>query len=76
MFGDKGIYLDLIIINVTGYYKGLNYNPGDKFNDINHEYNVIKFNYIWYPVDATWGSGYIINDIIIFIQNNFFLYFV
>ena len=31
-------------------------NPGDKFNDINHEYNVIKFNYIWYPVDASWGS--------------------
>ena len=23
----------------------------------NHEYNVIKLNYKWYPIDSTWGAG-------------------
>ena len=28
-------------------------------NDTNHEYNVIKLNNKWYPIDSTWGAGHL-----------------
>ena len=59
LYRDIGIYLDLIIENVSCYAKGVGYEPGDKFYSTNHEYNVIKLNDIWYPIDSTWGAGHI-----------------
>ena len=59
LYRDIGIYLDLIIENVSCYAKGVSYKPGDKFYSTNHEYNVIKLNDIWYPIDSTWGAGHI-----------------
>ena len=59
LYRDIGIYIDLIIENVSCYAKGVGYKPGDKFYSTNHEYNVIKLNDIWYPIDSTWGAGHI-----------------
>ena len=59
LYRDIGVYIDLIIENVSCYAKGVGYEPGDKFYSTNHEYNVIKLNDIWYPIDSTWGAGHI-----------------
>ncbi len=59
LYRDIGVYIGLTIENVTCYAKGVGYNPGDKFTSTDHEYNVIKFNDIWYPIDSTWGAGHI-----------------
>ena len=59
LYRDIGVYIGLTIENVSCYAKGVGYNPGDKFTSTDHEYNVIKFNDIWYPIDSTWGAGHI-----------------
>ena len=52
-------YLDLDVECVTCYAKGVSYEPGQKMNESNHEYNVIKLNNQWYPIDSTWGAGHL-----------------
>ena len=53
-FGD---YLGLDIICVGGYAKGYGYNPNEKISRSNHEWNIIKFNNVYYQIDSTWGAG-------------------
>ena len=52
-------FLGLEVECVTCYAKGVGYQPGDKMNSTNHEYNVIKLDDKWYPIDSTWGAGHI-----------------
>ena len=52
-------YIGLEVQCVNCYAKGVSYHPGQKFNSTNHEYNVIKLNQNWYPIDSTWGAGHI-----------------
>ena len=52
-------YIGLEVECVTCYAKGVGYEPGQKFNGTNHEYNAIKLNQNWYPIDSTWGAGHI-----------------
>ena len=44
---------------VSCYAKGVGYEPGKILNKTDHEYNVIKLDNKWYPIDSTWGAGHI-----------------
>ena len=44
---------------VTCYAKGVGYKVGQKMKKPDHEYNVIKLENKWYPIDSTWGAGHI-----------------
>ncbi len=57
-FARLGSILELEIHNISGYAKGLGYNPGQKCNDTNHEWNAIKLYDKWYLLDSTWGTGH------------------
>jgi len=59
LFRDIASYLELSVQCVKCFSKGFGYEPGKKLTKLNHEYNLINIDDIWYPVDLTWGSGYI-----------------
>lgn len=42
---------------ILGYSRGLSYAEGDTFYEVDHAWNGIKIDSVWYLVDATWGSG-------------------
>ena len=44
---------------VSCYAKGVGYEPGQRLTKTDHEYNVIKLDNKWYPIDSTWGAGHI-----------------
>ena len=39
------------------YSKGVGYEPGQNLTSTDHEYNIIKLDNKYYPIDCTWGSG-------------------
>lgn len=41
---------------IEGYAKGIGYGLGD-ITDVNHAWNAVQINSIWYFVDVTWGAG-------------------
>lgn len=48
---------------ITGYSKGYNYQIGKVFDDNNmHAWNAVKLDGRWNLLDATWGAGYINDD--------------
>lgn len=57
LFKYIGDYLGLDIICTGGYVKGYGYNPREKISGTNHEWNIIKFNNVYYQIDSTWGAG-------------------
>ena len=57
LFKDIADFLNLEVNCVSCYAKGVSYQVGQKMNRTNHEYNVIKLNNKWYPIDSTWGAG-------------------
>ena len=59
LYKDISTYIALEVECVNCYAKGVGYQPGQKMNSTNHEYNVIKLNNKWYPIDSTWGAGHI-----------------
>ena len=59
LYQDIALFLGLEVECVSCYAKGVGYQPGDKIDSTNHEYNVIKLDGKWYPIDATWGAGHI-----------------
>ena len=59
LYKDLAINLGLIVECVSCYSKGYGYEPGQKLTRTNHEYNVIKLNNKWFPIDSTWGSGHL-----------------
>ena len=72
LYRDIGTYIDLIIENVSCYEKGYGYRPGTIFKKTNHDYNVIKLNDIWYPIDSTWGTGHIEGKTFVRERNEFY----
>ena len=60
LYEDIAIYLNLEVKSVTCYAKGAGYIPGQKIHafETNHEYNVVKLDGKWYPIDSTWGAGH------------------
>ena len=57
LFKDIADFLNLEVQCVSCYAKGVSYHAGQKMTSTNHEYNVIKLNNKWYPIDSTWGAG-------------------
>ena len=48
---------------IKGYAKGSEYNPGEKMEKINHEWNAVKINDNYFLIDPTWGAGLIEENI-------------
>ena len=57
LYKNIAFYLNLEVECVSCYSKGASYTVGKNMNETNHEYNVIKLNNKWYPVESTWGAG-------------------
>ena len=43
--------------NISGYAKGYSYQPGEKIEKANHDWNAIKIDNNYFLIDSTWGSG-------------------
>jgi len=43
---------------ITGYSKGLAYNPTQPFEKNGHIWNAVSINGVWELIDFTWGQGY------------------
>ena len=59
LYKDFADYLNLEVECVSCYAKGASYSVGQKMTKTNHEYNVIKLNNKWYPIDSTWVAGHV-----------------
>ena len=59
LYRDIALYLNLEVECVSCYAKGAGYRLGQNMYKSNHEYNVIKLDNKWYPIDSTWGAGHI-----------------
>ena len=59
LYKDFADYLNLEVECVPCYAKGEGYYVGQKLTKTDHEYNVIKLNNKWYPIDSTWGAGHV-----------------
>lgn len=62
LFEAMGKAAGLEIHVISGYAKGYGYQPGQKIQGTNHAWNAIRIEDQWYLSDATWGAGYIGND--------------
>lgn len=58
LYKEIAVYLELKVECVSCYAKGYGYEPGHKFTQTDHEYNVIFLDNKWYAIDATWGAGH------------------
>ena len=59
LYKDIALYINLEVECISCYAKGAGYKIGQKMNRSNHEYNVIKLDNKWYPIDSTWGAGHV-----------------
>ena len=57
LYKNIGDYIGIDVICVIGYAKGLGYKEGQKITGSNHEWNILKFDNVYYQMDSTWGSG-------------------
>jgi hypothetical protein len=57
LFQELGILMDLEVEKISGYAKGYEYKPGDKFSETDHAWNAIKIDDTWRLIDVTWGSS-------------------
>lgn len=49
--------MELEIVCVPGFAKGVGYDPEADFDSDNHDWNAFKIDGKWYLVDSTWGAG-------------------
>lgn len=58
--GYAGLYCTVL----TGFAKGLDYRPGDKFKgtEYNHSWNAVYIDENWYLVDSHWATRYLISE--------------
>ena len=57
LYKNIGEYIGLNIQCISCYSKGIGYEPGKTLTSTDHEYNIIKLNNQYYPIDCTWGAG-------------------
>ena len=74
LYKDFADYLNLEVECVSCYAKGEDYYLGKKMTSVNHEYNVIKLNNQWYPIDSAWVARHIKEKK--YIKNYIELYFL
>ena len=72
LYKDIASYINLEVECVSCYAKGVGYEPGKILNKTDHEYNVIKLDNKWYPIDSTWGAGHIESKKFIKSYNEFY----
>ncbi|XP_062611451.1 uncharacterized protein LOC134273277 isoform X2 [Saccostrea cucullata] len=58
--GHAGLFCTVL----TGFAKGLDYRPGDKFKgtEYNHSWNAVYIDNNWYLVDSHWATRYLISE--------------
>ncbi len=49
-------------IKVSGYAKGVRYDPLGDMSKSNHAWNLVKLDGRWYILETTWGSGHLNGD--------------
>jgi len=52
--------MKLEAVKIIGYAKGFSYQKGQRFSETNHAWNAVKIDGDWKLIDATWGSGYVV----------------
>ncbi len=57
LFKAMGDLAGLEIEKISGYSKGYSYEPGDRFSESNHSWNVIRIDGSWKLFDVTWAEG-------------------
>ena len=64
MFVFLSSYAGLYCTVLTGFAKGLDYRPGDKFkgSEYNHSWNAVYIDGNWYLVDSHWATRYLISE--------------
>ena len=72
LYKDIANFINLEVECVSCYAKGVGYEPGQRLNKTDHEYNVIKLDDKWYPIDSTWGAGHIEGNKFIKAYNEFY----
>ncbi|PVD31076.1 hypothetical protein C0Q70_10353 [Pomacea canaliculata] len=57
-------YSGVTAVVLTGFAKGLDYRPGDKFKgtDYNHSWNAVLIDSNWYLVDSHWATRYLVSE--------------
>ena len=51
-----GVYCGIDVICVMGHAKGATHEP---ISESNHEWNILRFNKVYYIMDSTWGAGHL-----------------
>ena len=59
LFEHISSFIGLDVITISGYAKGVGYNIKTKILGINHEWNIIKLDNVYYQIDSTWEAGYL-----------------
>lgn len=74
LFKDISSHINLEVECVPCYSKGVGYEQGKNLTKTDHEYNVIKINGEWYPIDSTWGAGHLENRVFIKKLNEYYFF--
>ena len=74
LFKDISTYIDLEVECVSCYSKGVGYEPGKMLTKTDHEYNLIKIQNKWYPIDSTWGAGHIERNTFVKCLNEYYFF--
>jgi Transglutaminase-like superfamily len=59
LFADLARRVGLEVATVSGYAKGVGYDPDKKLTQTNHAWNAVRLDGDWQLIDATWGAGYL-----------------
>ena len=59
LFADLAGRVELEVVTVSGFAKGVDYDPEKRLTKANHAWTAVHLDGAWRLVDATWGAGYI-----------------
>jgi hypothetical protein len=62
LFRKMGEEAGLEIIEISGWSKGIGYQPGCTYYSPNHIWNAVKIDGQWRLFDVTWGHGYAMSE--------------
>ena len=54
-----GVYAGIDVICIMGHAKGA---TNEDISETNHEWNILRFNKVYYQMDSTWGAGFVNGD--------------
>jgi hypothetical protein len=59
LFADLARRVGLEVATVSGFAKGVGYEPDKRLTETNHAWNAVRIDGEWQLIDATWGAGYL-----------------